>query len=138
MAKHVWYMTLEQQIELAEARKLKPKPVKAKGTVNCCICGGSVTKMEIMAGDTEMHNTEKGWACDECYRESQKPTIDKRPGSPFDRGAADSYYRRGKNPHFYRGKTRDSELVEMADMTLEEVGEYVAGFEQNKSFKNID
>ena len=26
-------------------------------------------------------------------------TYDKRHGGPFDRGGADSYYRRGMNPH---------------------------------------
>jgi len=56
--------------------------------------------------------------------------MDKRHGGPFDRGGADYYYGRGKNPHFYVGGTYSSERIEMVDMDLEEVNEYLAGYEE--------
>jgi len=54
--------------------------------------------------------------------------MDKRHGGPFDRGGADYYYGRGKNPHFYVGDTYSSERIEMVDMDLEEIEEYRAGY----------
>jgi len=54
--------------------------------------------------------------------------IDKRHGGPFDRGGADYYYGRGKNPHFYVGDTYSSERIEMVDMDLEEIDAYLAGY----------
>ena len=32
---------------------------------------------------------------------------DQRHGGPFDRGAADSYYHRPFDPHYYEGATKD-------------------------------
>ena len=57
---------------------------------------------------------------------------DKRHGGPFDRGAADSWYRRGRNPHYYKGATYCTELVLESDMTSEEIEAYNAGFDQNE------
>jgi hypothetical protein len=59
---------------------------------------------------------------------------DKRHGGPFDRGGADSYYRRGENPHYYKGGTSTSERVEEKDMTKEEIDAYLAGYNENESF----
>lgn len=56
-----------------------------------------------------------------------------RHGGPFDRGSADSYYRRGPNPHYYVGGTGTSELVECEDMTQDEVKQYLAGYLYNES-----
>lgn len=55
-----------------------------------------------------------------------------RHGGPFDRGSADSYYRRRERPHYYVGDTGFSELVEIAEMTDEEVEAYKAGYEYNE------
>ena len=63
----------------------------------------------------------------------------KRHGSPYDRGAADSYYGRGKNPHYYLGATYSSPRVDALDMTVKELKEYHAGYENNEkegSFKD--
>ena len=38
-----------------------------------------------------------------------KQHYDKRHGGPFDRGAADAYYRRPFNPHYFVGPTYASE-----------------------------
>jgi hypothetical protein len=57
---------------------------------------------------------------------------DERHGGPFDRGAADSWYRRGFNPHYYVGDTGSSERVEMENMTAEEITAYTAGYNENE------
>lgn len=58
--------------------------------------------------------------------------IDKRHGGPYDRGSADSYYRRGRRPHYYKGGTQTSDLVEYKDMTPDEVVAYHAGYDDNE------
>jgi hypothetical protein len=45
--------------------------------------------------------------------------IDTRHGGPYDRGMADSYYRRGRTPHY-------------KDMTPDEVEAYNAGYDDNE------
>lgn len=56
----------------------------------------------------------------------------KRHGGPYDRGAADSYYRRGFDPHYYTGGTYMTDKVEEKDMTKEEIAAYTAGYEDNE------
>ncbi len=58
---------------------------------------------------------------------------DTRHGGPYDRGAADSYYRRGRHPHYFKGKTYQSEKVEKEDMTEEEIRAYHKGFSENEA-----
>lgn len=59
---------------------------------------------------------------------------DQRHGGPFDRGAADSYYNRGFNPHFYLGDTYSSQRIDLADMTAEQITAYSAGYRYNEQF----
>ena len=54
----------------------------------------------------------------------------RRHGGPFDRGGADFYYGRGKNPHFYVGGTGNSERIDMIDMDMEEIDAYLAGYDE--------
>jgi hypothetical protein len=61
--------------------------------------------------------------------------IDTRHGGPYDRGSADSYYRRGRNPHYYKGATGRSELV--AELTQQELAEYNLGFDENEASGNF-
>ena len=63
--------------------------------------------------------------------------IDKRHGGPWDRGNADSYYRRGINPHYFKGASYSSQLVEEPDMTDEELAEYLAGYNKNEEMQNF-
>jgi len=58
--------------------------------------------------------------------------IDTRHGGPYDRGSADSYYGRGRNPHYYVGNTGTSERVTEKDMTPDEVEAYHAGYDDNE------
>jgi hypothetical protein len=58
--------------------------------------------------------------------------IDTRHGGPYDRGSADSYYRRGRTPHYYLGNTSSSPRITQADMTPDEIVAYHAGFDDNE------
>ena len=51
---------------------------------------------------------------------------DERHGGPYDRGSADFWYGRGFNPHYYTGRTYQSERIE--DLTSEELAAYRAGY----------
>ena len=59
---------------------------------------------------------------------------DQRHGGPFDRGAADSWYHRDRNPHFYVGGTGTSDRVGQDQMTPAEVQAYLAGYQYNEQF----
>jgi len=60
-------------------------------------------------------------------------SYDRRNGSPYDRGSADSYYQRGYNPHYYVGDTYNSDRVELEDMTPQQIVEYSKGYSDNEA-----
>ena len=62
---------------------------------------------------------------------------DKRHGGPYDRGSADSYYRRGYNPHYFTGSTYRSEEVPLEHMTAEEITAYTKGYNDNEESGNF-
>ena len=55
-----------------------------------------------------------------------------RHGGPYDRGSADSWYSRGRNPHYFKGATYRTEEVKEKDMTLDEVAAYNQGYDDNE------
>tara|TARA_Y100000385_G_C12677539_1_gene460620 strand:- start:19 stop:228 length:210 start_codon:yes stop_codon:yes gene_type:complete len=55
-----------------------------------------------------------------------------RHGGPYDRGGADSYYRRGFKPHYYSGDSMQSDEIPEALMTTAEVDAYRAGYNDNE------
>jgi hypothetical protein len=57
---------------------------------------------------------------------------DERHGGCFDRGAADSYYSRGRDPHYYLDGTGTSDRIE--NLTEEQVEAYNAGYDYNEQF----
>ena len=57
-----------------------------------------------------------------------------RHGSLYDRGSADSYYGRSKNPHWYPEGTGRGERI--TDLTEEELIEYNLGYDENTDFKD--
>ena len=69
--------------------------------------------------------------------ENTQDTITKfqrsRHGDPVDRGAADSYYRRSRNPHYYEGATAVTRRIEEAEMTPDEIAAYHAGYDENEA-----
>lgn len=62
---------------------------------------------------------------------------DRRHGGPFDRGGADSYYRRPPVPHWYPGGTGRGPRIERDQMTAEQVAEYYAGYDENERDGNF-
>tara|TARA_B100001057_G_C22608961_1_gene855798 strand:- start:231 stop:440 length:210 start_codon:yes stop_codon:yes gene_type:complete len=57
---------------------------------------------------------------------------DDRHGGPYDRGGADSYYRRGFQPHYYTGASMQSDCIPEPLMTQAEVDAYSAGYKDNE------
>lgn len=62
---------------------------------------------------------------------------DNRHGGPYDRGGADSYYRRRFSPHYFVGDTYQSERIEEDNMTEEEIEAYRAGYKDNERLGNF-
>lgn len=59
------------------------------------------------------------------------PQFDReRHGGLFDRGSADSYYHRSRDPHWYPEGTYKGEKV--TNLTAEEIAEYNAGYDYNE------
>jgi hypothetical protein len=56
-----------------------------------------------------------------------------RHGSLYDRGSADSYYRRKKDPHWWPEGTGHGTKV--TELTEEELKEYNLGYDENNDFK---
>jgi hypothetical protein len=56
--------------------------------------------------------------------------MDKRHGGPYDRGMADYYYWRSPRPHYFKGKTYQSE--EVTELTAEEVAAYQQGWKDGE------
>ena len=57
----------------------------------------------------------------------------KRHGGLYDRGSADSYYGRPRDPH-YGGVGGDSGPRVDQDLSIDEIKEYYAGYEYNERF----
>ena len=58
--------------------------------------------------------------------------METRHGSPYDRGSADSYYRRPRQPHYYPNGTYNEPRISSKDMTPDEVVAYHAGYDDNE------
>jgi hypothetical protein len=58
--------------------------------------------------------------------------LDRQHGGCFDRGSADSYYHRPRNPHKYPQGTYNGDRV--TDLTPEEVAAYHAGYDWNEQY----
>ena len=58
-----------------------------------------------------------------------------RHGGPWDRGSADAYYSRPYSPHYFKGDTYNSEKVEAASMTKEEIAAYEDGYQYDQDTK---
>ena len=59
-----------------------------------------------------------------------------RHGGLYDRGSADSYYRRPKDPHWYPEGTYHGKKITITELTLEEIDEYNLGYSENTEFKD--
>lgn len=63
--------------------------------------------------------------------------IDMRHGGPYDRGSADSYYRRARRPHFFSDATYQSDEIVEQFMTKQQIAEYNLGFDDNEAAANF-
>ena len=70
---------------------------------------------------------------EQVIRTLKGPQFDrKRHGSLFDRGSADSYYSRPKNPHYWpNGTNHGTQVVQLNEAEREE---YLAGYEWNEQY----
>lgn len=66
--------------------------------------------------------------------EQTRNAYDQRHGGPFDRGSADSYYGRPRDPHWYPEGTYKGEKISKDQMTPAEVQAYLAGYQWNEQF----
>ena len=69
-----------------------------------------------------------------CRTEFNGVEYDSRHGGAFDRGSADSWYSRPRNPHMFLGGSYDSVEIGVRDMTQEQVDAYLAGYDYNERF----
>ena len=67
-------------------------------------------------------------------KKAQRPEYSERHGGAFDRGSADYYYGRGRQPHFFTGDTYNSAKVPIELMSAREIDAYDAGYDEAKSF----
>ena len=67
-------------------------------------------------------------------REIDGKKYDDRHGGAFDRGSADSYYGRVREPHYYVGGTSMSARIEESEMTPEAIESYNAGYDYNEEY----
>jgi hypothetical protein len=78
----------------------------------------------------QLHTKEEQ---EKIVRALKGPQFDrKRHGSLYDRGSADSYYGRPRDPHWYPQGSYEGDPVE--ELTAEEREEYLAGYEYNERF----
>jgi hypothetical protein len=63
-----------------------------------------------------------------------KTKFQRNHGSLYDRGGADSYYRRPVDPHWYPKGTYNGERIDK--LTQEEIEEYMKGYNENDDFKD--
>jgi hypothetical protein len=56
-----------------------------------------------------------------------------RNGGAYDRGSADSYYGREREPHYFTGGTYQSTKIEEVDMSTEEIAAYNQGYDDNET-----
>ena len=55
-----------------------------------------------------------------------------RHGGPFDRGSADSWYDRPRNPHYFLKGSYSSQEIKIDGMTQDEIDAYHAGYTMNE------
>jgi hypothetical protein len=63
---------------------------------------------------------------------SDRENFDDSHGSPFDRGSADSWYSRAKNPH--KGGVGGNSGPRIEELTPAEITAYNVGYEWNEKF----
>ena len=60
--------------------------------------------------------------------------VDTSNGSPYDRGAADSYYGRPREPHYYPEGTYKGPRIGIGEMNPNQLDEYYTGYNWNEEY----
>ena len=63
-----------------------------------------------------------------------RQSYDQQHGSPFDRGSADSYYHRPRDPHWYPEGTYKGDRIGRLHMTDKQIQAYLAGYQWNEQY----
>jgi hypothetical protein len=71
----------------------------------------------------------------EAWRTARRQLVASGHGSPTDRGAADSYYRRAPVPHCYIGEFGEKR-IEAENMTTEQIKAYNNAYDANEAAMN--
>ena len=61
--------------------------------------------------------------------------MDKSHGSPYDRGRADAYYGRSRDPHWYPNGSYEIPRISSEYMTAEQRDEYMTGYDNEPDRK---
>jgi hypothetical protein len=69
-----------------------------------------------------------------CVIEFRGEKYDSRHGGAFDRGSADSYYNRPRDPHYFAGASYDSTEIHNTMMTDAQIQAYLAGYDYNEQY----
>ena len=64
-----------------------------------------------------------------------KPKYDTDNGSPYDRGGADAYYGRQKDPHWYPLGSYNGKRVSCLEMNAAQIEAYNAGYDNEDERK---
>jgi hypothetical protein len=56
-----------------------------------------------------------------------------RHGGAYDRGQADSYYGRNREPHYFTGSSYVGIRLDAVDMSAEEIAAYNQGYDDNET-----
>ena len=62
-------------------------------------------------------------------QKAQRPEYSDRHGGAYDRGSADYYYARGRQPHLFLGDTYNSTKIPADHMSEQELDAYNAGYD---------
>lgn len=85
----------------------------------------AMTRAMVEVNNPQLVSFRDEW---ESIVEHEQNEPDVSPGSPFDRGRADYYYRRLPAPHYWPDGTGKGSTVTAEDMTMDEVKAYCAGY----------
>jgi hypothetical protein len=79
-----------------------------------------------------MKITEDNMVLEKNEIEYRGEMFDRSHGSPFDRGSADSWYSRPREPHWYPNGSYNGDPIESKDMSMAELRAYFAGYDYNE------
>jgi hypothetical protein len=79
-----------------------------------------------------MKITEDNMVLEKNEIEYRGEMFDSNHGSPFDRGSADSWYSRPREPHWYPTGSYNGDPIESQDMSMAELRAYFAGYDYNE------